>query len=421
MRIETLKIHKYELLVSIVYTLELLFINRLSDLPIEVTNWIEKSHQILSLQIPSDNFYGPGAAILVLPFLWASNHMIVCIAFYTFIGAFCYSKLVSLLKDWRIRLLAYLGLLSNVYLLWLINSSQDTVFEFALLMLASFFYVKKKYGLVSIGLFILSLTRSAYWLLFLTIGGIEVLRYLKTKKLEVIKLLAFPLLLCIALLNYFAYASPSPALEGGMTAYFSYSKYHYLSLPKMDMDVFLSGENGIFSKEFGVAPDEELTGAEENRKYIDAALSSIHENPKETILGWMQKFDSYVFAAQKVPNLPGSYVLDLKENSIQIGDERLNWVLIIGNLIFMLWRSVLFLAGMIAVGLWIAIRHNPISLKLKFLLLPWLIGIFPGVMFYTETRFKVVSEILLIPLILEIYSRFSDSRRLETTPIENLK
>ena len=30
---------------------------------------------------------------------------------------------------------------------------------------------------------------------------------------------------------------------------------------------------------------------------------------------------------------------------------------------------------------------------------PWLLGIAPGLIFYTETRFKIVSELLLVPYV----------------------
>ena len=38
--------------------------------------------------------------------------------------------------------------------------------------------------------------------------------------------------------------------------------------------------------------------------------------------------------------------------------------------------------------------HNYILLAF-----PWLLGIAPGLIFYTETRFKIVSELLLVPFV----------------------
>lgn len=113
-----------------------------------------------------------------------------------------------------------------------------------------------------------------------------------------------------SLFNVLNYYSASPALEGGLTAYFSYTKYHYLSLLKLDKDVFLSGPNGAFSSCNGPQIPKNSTPAEANKIYQKAAVKSILNNKKQTLLGWMQKFDSYFFDVQKIPNLPGQYVLD---------------------------------------------------------------------------------------------------------------
>lgn len=399
------RIFTVETYVSVLFTFELVLINSLSDLPTALENWTTKVDQITSLQIPSDNFYGPGAAIMLVPFSWVGESFFAANIVYSFFGAYFYAKIVGKIGHKILRRIAYLGLFSNVYLIWLINSSQDTVFEFFLLMLASYCWISNKYLIGSISLFVLSLTRSAYWLLFLCLAIFEVLKFLKRRKLDFKKILAFPLLLLVAVFNYLNYGSPSPALEGGITAYFSYTQYHYLALPKMDMDVFLSGPNGAFSDRFGQNRNSNLTPTEENREFTSAAIRSIQSNPKETILGWLQKFDSYIFSGQKIPHLPGSYVLNLENRAIEIGDERLSWFLVIGNFLFLLWRSSIFLAGLIAIGIWLTIRDQEDypGVKLTFLALPWLVGFIPGVLFYTETRFKIVSELLVLPLIVEIY------------------
>lgn len=399
--------------VSALYVIELLFIHKFSDLPIEVSNWIYKADQLAAFNIPADNFYGPGGAILILPFLWARNNLFVCIIFYAFIGAFFYSKIIQLISNQKLRIIGYLGLFSNVYLLWLINSSQDTVFEFFLLLSSMYFFVSKKYLPYTALMFLLCLTRSGYWTLFIVLGLIEAGRYIFRREMNFKKILAFPLLALISIFNLVNYGSASPALESGMTAYFAYSKYHYLSLPKMDMDVFLSGENGIFSEKYGIPHNDVNSGSEENSKFLNEAIKSAKHNPKETILGWMQKIDSYVFDAQKVPHLPGRYELDLQTKSIEIKDERLSWVLVGGNFLYFFMRGTLFLATLISIGIWIALRDTKDSFRLTTLAFPWLVGLVPGVLFYTETRFKIVSELLIIPLILEIYSKFVIQRKLQ--------
>jgi dolichol kinase len=58
------------------------------------------------------------------------------------------------------------------------------------------------------------------------------------------------------------------------------------------------------------------------------------------------------------------------------------------------------------------------SISTIILALPWLLGIVPGVIFYTETRFKIVSELLLVPFIaLVLTSVKFKQQTVETTEI----
>jgi hypothetical protein len=124
----------------------------------------------------------------------------------------------------------------------------------------------------------------------------------------------------------------------------------------------------------------------------------------------IRKFDSYYFDVQKIPHLPGEYVLDQEKKVISIGEERLNWTLVAGNLTYLIYRSALVVAGLVSVGLLIGLtffqKSNLLSkLRLLPLALPFFFGAIPGILIYTETRFKIVSELLLIPLVIEIWSR----------------
>lgn len=388
---------------------ELLVLNKISDLPNSLSNWIYKAEQIASLSLPSDNFYGPGAAIMLVPFLWAKDNLIIATATYFLLGSYGYWKLTSLLQNMILKAIARMALPLNFYLIWLINSSQDTVFEFMLLTWSGYFLIRRRYLAFSLTTFLLCETRAGYWVFFLgTAALLFATELIRKNKIKLSKILAIPLLLIASTFNFVVYDSPSPALEGGMTAYFSYSKYHYLALPKMDMDVFLGGPNGIFSPEYKPKFPEGSTGAEENQAFQKAALESIKENKKETILGWMQKFDSYFFDVQKVPHLPGSYVLDLPTKTIKIQDERLSWNLVLGNLVFEIQRTLLVTLGLLAAGILLASRlmlekASRMKPKLWYLALPYFFGVIPGMVMYTETRFKIVSELLLVPLIAEIY------------------
>ena len=398
-------------------TLEIFLIHEFSDLPVSIGNWLYKADQVISFHIPSDNFYGPGAAILLAPFVWLRNDLFIVILIYFILGSVAYWKICELITHVASRRIAKAALPCNVYLLWLINSSQDTVFEFFLLLYAIYFLVRKKYPFFSICSYLLCLTRAGYWTFFVGTTLIILISDLKVfKKIFFKKILAIPFLLITSVFNFVHYGSPSPALEGGMTAYFSYSKYHYLSLPKMDMDVFLSGPNGIFSKEHGKPTEEFKSGQEANSELFNAALDSIFENKKETLLGWMQKIDSYYFDVQKIPHLPGRYQLDLSTNKISIENDRLSWPIVMGYLLYFLSRILLVISGFLAIGG--TIFHKLVFGKFDLFLakywalsLPYIFGIIPGVLFYTETRFKIVSELILVPLIIGIWSTLYSEKR----------
>jgi hypothetical protein len=395
---------------------ELTLIIQLSDLQVWLGNWESKSRELLNFEIPTSNFYGPGSAILLIPFLWSAPGFLVPVYFYFVLGCIGYFQLTRVISNRSFRLAALLIVPANPYLIWLCHSSQDTVFEFALLTWSIYFLTKRKWLAYSAVTFLLAETRAGYWTMFLGLALILLMRDLyKRRRLMLRRYLAVPLLLITAFFNFNFYGSPSPALEGGITAYFSHSKYLYLSLPKMDMDVFLAGENGIFSKEYGPTIPEGASEKEANSIYQKAALESIRENPKQIILATMQKFESYVFGVQKVPHLPGEYILDIKNKRIDIGDERLSWSLVAGNFVYEIYRSVLVLLGLIGVGAVFALRrfnremYARVKLPLE-LTLPWIFGLIPALLLYTETRFKIVSETLLFLFVLWIWSNLSNLR-----------
>ena len=390
---------------------ELFVVNSVSDLSPGTSNWIEKAQQILDLQIPTDNFYGPGAALLLSPFVLVGLPTYAANYFYFALGVVGYWQICQAIPSSIGRLIALFALPANVYLIWLIDSSQDTVFEFFLLTWSVYFLSTKRFGLFAISGFMLCETRAGYWVFYLGVSALLFLRAMKSNpKRAARKLFAIYFLVASSIFNFVNYGSPSPALEGGLTAYFGYAKYHYLSLPKMDMDVFLSGPNGAFSASNGPDIPSSSTPAEINSIYQKAAIDSALSNKRETVLGWMQKFDSYFFDVQKIPHLPGEYVLDQEKKVISIGEERLNWKLVGGNLTYLIYRTALLVSGLVSVGILIGItlfqRTGLLSqVRLLPLGLPFLFGAIPGILIYTETRFKIVSELLLIPLIIEICSK----------------
>ena len=298
------KLTKYESLIIVGYllivTFELLLVRNFSDLPTELPNWAAKSRDLLNLDIPKDNFYGPGGAILLIPFLWNGPTYIFATITYCAIGFFFYYKICEQIRNPKFKFTALFLPLLNVYLFWLFISSQDTVLEFALYLAFVYFAIKNRWLISIIIGVLLAETRSGYWaIMILGIISLYLIHKKDKKFFDKKAFLVFPSLIIISVSNYVNYDSASPALEGGLTSYFSYAKHHYLSLPKFDMDVFLSGPNGDFSDP-NLARDiaGAKSGAEVDRIYYKYALKSIAENPKETILGWMQKFESHFISIQ---------------------------------------------------------------------------------------------------------------------------
>ena len=155
----------------------------------------------------------------------------------------------------------------------------------------------------------------------------------------------------------------------------------------------------------------------ENQEFR-AALIYITENPKSVFLNTLQKLDTYFFSVQKNPQLSGEYYLAEDQKSIIIGENRDSWVLIFGSFVYFIYRS-LFLILLIASitilvvlpGIRQGLTHQP-----QFLMfVPYLFGSVSAILFFTETRYKIVSEIILVPLVLSIIDSY---RLLKTRKIE---
>lgn len=387
------------LLYLFVCLVPLFLVNQASDLPIWIGNGEAKAKEILSLQLPSDNFYPIGKALMLLPFVWLSPNYFPVVVLYFMASSTIYYLICQMVPNPKFRLIALVALPVNSYLVWLCYSSQDTVFELFLLLALTYSAIKNKFYMFIISGFMLCLTRPSYWII--CIGLVTFLLISKKKQGEVNwkKYLLFFLLIPINLVfNLYAYGNYSLAGESGITTHFSYNKNLYLALPNFDMDVFLSTkENNIIE---GLQPDD---------GFMQIAIHSLKNNPKEVILATMQKLNSYVFDAQKVPHLPGEYYLSSDQKSIIIGNERLSWVLVLGNLEYEIYRSLVFAGLLISIGFLLVFRRLNIIDRTKrnalwLLMFPWILGIIPGLLFYTETRFKIVSELLLVPFILVILS-----------------
>jgi hypothetical protein len=408
----------YELILfMLISCIPLLVISQLSDLPTSLGNWAGKANEILNFNIPTSNFYPAGSALMLLPFIWNGPNYLIAVLFYYLGGTFFYWKICSNIKSKKIRYLSLSAIPVNPYLVWLCYSSQDTVFEFFLLIVTIHSAIKYLPLPFIISGFVLCLTRPSYWILYITLSVF--LQLTNKSKVKLRYAFLIPLIILPANISYniVNYNTSSIANEAGLTAYFSHNKYYYLAHPKFDMDVFLSREGHM-----SIDASSELSESELNNLYLNKAISSIRDNPKEVLLGSIQKLDSYIFDIQKIPHLPGEYYLSADAKSIVIGDQRLDWKFVIGNVLYGLERMllVIFLIPslfIILIGLRKKYFTNK-SISTIILALPWLLGIVPGVIFYTETRFKIVSELLLVPFIaLVLTSVKFKQQTVETTEI----
>ncbi len=391
--------NKLMLVYGFLCTVVALIASQFLDLPPLIGNWEKKAWSILEFNL-TDNYYPPGAALALIPFLGAGPDFWPALYFYYALSAMVYFEICKFVPNKKFRIAALVALPANTYLTWLCLTSADQVVELLTLLLFGLFALRKRFSLALLFGFLLCFTRPAYWVVFILIIFLlaREKKNMESKPRNYLRQgAAIWVLFAVLAFNKVVFGSVNLASSSGDTIYFSHQKFHYLSLPKFDMDVLL--KNGPSTKPEVVAETSNRLSFIEDYK-TRAALVSILENPQRFLFAQMQKVDSYFFPIQKIPNLPGQYELAEDEKSILIGDERLTWSLTIGYIVFAVYRAIwmlLFAGTLVWLGLLIFSRGN-FNRAEKYLLLPYLAGIVPGFLYYVETRFKICSELLAIPL-----------------------
>jgi hypothetical protein len=400
---------------AILNFLIIFLVNQVSDLPVWVGNWEAKATRLASFANPLDNFYPPGGAILLIPFLGFKPHYEIAVFFYFTISSILYFLICkSMIKDRLYFLIALCGFSLNPYLIWLVNSSQDTVFELFLLLSGFSLILARRYLYSLFPLYLLCLTRPAYWVFFLllpfAVKQLKISGRVEKKIPSKLLVIPFLFLLITMSINQVTFKDAALAGEAGMTAHFGHNKYWYLSMPKFDSDVFLSTGGNMNTEKFLIGKkDFAYVSNEEFR----AALIYITENPKSLFLNTLQKIDTYFFSVQKNPQLSGEYYLSDDQKNIVIGENRESWTLISGSYVYFLHRSLLLIFTIAAVTLLITTtRFRSEFLRKPNILfcLPYLFGSVAAVAFFTESRYKIVSELLLIPLILSIFDNYKTGK-----------
>ena len=110
----------YAVLCSFLFIVVMQFV----DLPFIFGNWENKAKSILNFDL-TDNYYPPGAAIALIPFLWNKPNFVLGIVFYYFIAAYVYFKICAKIRDRKLKFFALLALPSNAYLSWLCITSAE--------------------------------------------------------------------------------------------------------------------------------------------------------------------------------------------------------------------------------------------------------------------------------------------------------
>lgn len=96
--------------------------------------------------------------------------------------------------------------------------------------------------------------------------------------------------------NQLVFNSPNLSTSSSTTLFYSHQKFHYLSLPKFDMDVFLTNGKST-SAESVLLNKSELKFIADST--VRASLLSVLENPQRFVFAEIQKVDSYFFPHTK--------------------------------------------------------------------------------------------------------------------------
>ena len=249
-------------------------------------------------------------------------------------------------------------------------------------------------------LFLLFQVRSGYWLLFILVA---LLLILKRKSLNLSRwFFALPcgLLILSSLFNFISYGTLSPSNTSGQTLYFGQNKYFYLGHPSYDIDTFLD-EGGHMTPP-GYTREElwnrDLTELDDIFK--EQAIKDIRSNPEIFIQNTIIKLDNLFFNFQKVPNLPGRYWLSADGKNIFIEGQGLNLKYALGNFVYFLYRFISVMLLIYSISLWFYFRKFFKVSDIYYAVCNFLpiISIWPiCIIFYEDTRFRIISECLIIP------------------------
>ncbi len=369
-----------------------------------IGNWLKYSKEIAGGGIPSDNWYGPSASILMIPFIHVENLFIATLVYAGF-GANFYWLITEEIQNRSFRLLSRIFPLFNVYLFRLLDSSGDTVFEFFLVTAFCYTIVKNRWVWFNVAGIALGELRSAYWIVYLGISLYLLFKHKRSRLAKVKFLIVVPALVSVLTLNWFLYGVFSTAGEGGYTAFFTNNKSSYLVGNSFMVDHFAFGEAGPMTRRC-----EGLDPCSDHQLFLKTAEENL-EHPQAFAFNLLQKSAIYFFEPQKVPRIPGKFSLYEKEGFIKIEEQRLTTANLLASINYFLYRALLLISFWF-LALYILIRRfivdrKPLENRLSYLCFPWLLGSITGILFVAETRLWIVMELMLIPFICSLFAQIT--------------
>jgi hypothetical protein len=388
---------RYRIIWNLVFLIFLIISHKTNPNPQLLDNWLKYSKEILSGHIPSDNWYGPSAGILMLPFVWVKDVFFVTV-FYSLLGANIFWEITKSIERVIYRGLTRVLLLSNIYLFRLLDSSGDTVFEFFLLNCFCLAIIRRKWFFFHFFGIFLGELRSTYWIIYIGIS----LVYFLAKKIEFRKrnhfLFGIPAFISVILLNGFFYGVYSTAGEGGYTAYFTNNKYSYMTGNSFMVDHFAMGGPGPMDTRC-----DNTQTCSDHELFIKTIKENLR-NPEAFGFNLLQKTSIYFFEPQKVPRIPGKFTLNTEKSVIEIGQQRLTTLNFIASFQYFVYRSLILILFWSLMALCVFNRKLFFLLlkqnSLFPLLLPWLFGSITGILFVAETRLWIVMELMMIPFLM---------------------
>jgi hypothetical protein len=250
--------------------------------------------------------------------------------------------------------------------------------------------------------------RSGYWAVLILVSIYYLLRDKNRGRTKLKYLAAFPTLLLILSINQVVYGIFAPASEGGITSYYSNNKSSYLLDTSFQIDHFITNSkegNQSFCLDTNKCPEE--------------MLSEALAYPVNTGFSFLQKIDSYFFEAQKIPRLPGYFELKDKQEIIKIGPQNLTVMNLLASLFYFIYRAtfLVVLASML-VNFLVRTKKDKArllhNLDVAVLCVPWLGIAIPSILFFTETRVWVVSELMMFPLLMNYLLHLLGKRKADS-------